>query len=123
MPMEIWLILGLVSLTTEIDYKLTDLEIDNLIFFTQNKTYMSELRKSVIPFFRYFIDAINSFPASTTVADSKGLDEFDQHICDCLDEIRHVIQLYKEYERLKSTVPKMNEIETELQERIPSLFK
>ena len=83
---------------------------------------MTELQKSVIPFLRYFMTAVNSFPASTTIANQKGLDEFDQHICDCLDEVRHVIQLYKEYERLKSTVPKMNEIESELDERIPGLF-
>ena len=83
---------------------------------------MTELQKTVIPFLRYFMTAINSFPASTTVANRYGLDAFDQHICDCLDEVRHVIQLYIEHERLKSTVPKMNEIETKLNERIPGLF-
>ena len=63
---------------------------------------MAELQKSVVPFLRYFLNAINSFPASTTIADSKGLDAFDQHICDCLEEVRHAICLYEEYERLYS---------------------
>ena len=83
---------------------------------------MTELQKSVVPFLRYFLSAVNSFPASTTIADSKGLDALDQYICDCLDEVRHIIELYKELNRLKSTVPKMNEIESELRERIPQIF-
>ena len=81
-----------------------------------------ETHKSITPFLRYFMTAINSFPATTTIADSKGLNAFDQHICDCLDEVRHVIHLYEEYDRLKSTMPKLNEIESELDERIPTLL-
>lgn len=83
---------------------------------------MSELHKSIIPFLNYFMSAVDSFPASTTAADSKGLKAFDQHICDCLDKVRHVIHLYEERNRLKSSLPKLNEIESELHERIPSLL-
>lgn len=83
---------------------------------------MTELHKSITPFLKYFISVINSFPASTTAADTFGLEVFDQHICDCLDKLRHVMHLYEDYNRLKSTIPKINEIESELNKQIPSLL-
>ena len=79
--------------------------------------------QSITPFLRYFMAAVDNFPASTTPAESKGFQELQQHIVDCLDEVNHLIARYLDYKRLKSTVPKMNEIEDELKERIPSLFK
>lgn len=84
---------------------------------------MAELHKSVAPFLRYFITKVNSFPVAITIADSKGLDVLYQHLTDCLYELRRVIQLYKEYVQLKSTVPKMNEIETELHKLVQGFVR
>lgn len=84
---------------------------------------MTELQKSITPFLKYFESDVKSFPASTTIANSIGLEAFDQHICDCLDKLRHLYHLYEDYTRLKSTIPKINEIERELHKAIPSLFQ
>lgn len=83
---------------------------------------MTESQQTLIPFIRFFMSRIDSFPASTTTANLWGLDSFDQHICDCLDELRHVIVLYNEYVKLKASIPKLNEIELKLKELIPGLI-
>lgn len=84
---------------------------------------MKELYITIVPFLKYFVKAIEKYPAITITANSESLDAFDQHICKCLDDVRHVMQLFKEYIILKSSVPQLYEIESELQKQMPCLFE
>lgn len=83
---------------------------------------MTSTQKPITPFLHYFMHKLDNFPASTTPAESKGFTELQQYICDSLDDLNHYIAIYLEYKRLKSTMPKMEAIEQELKQHIPTIL-
>ena len=75
----------------------------------------------MLKFVDYVCDCIRAFDWNV-LPTHESLDKFDSHICEVLDEYRHIVVLFNTVNRLKQTTSELKNKEQELESLLPGIL-